>query len=85
MCSWNPALIVAHLSARSDSWTIGTHHGNLFAWINWLRATARTLCTLSAFAAALLLWEESGDPGAVDEVDSATEGSEDDEVQEDAE
>lgn len=85
--SWNPTLIVALVSegcTGGDSWAIGTNDGDLLAWVDWLRATAGTLRTLATFAAALFLWEEGGNPGVVDEIDCATERSEEDQVEEDA-
>ena len=72
------------MCAGSDSWAVSTNNRNLLAWVDRLRAATGTLRTLATLAATLLLWEESGDPGGVDEVASAAERAEEDEVEEDA-
>lgn len=79
----DPALIVG-LCAGSDSRTISTNDGNLIGGVDLLALARRRLSTLTTLAAALLLREEGGDPGVVDEVHGSTEGAKEDEVQEDA-
>jgi hypothetical protein len=78
----NPALIV-RLCAGSDSGTISTNNGNLVGGVDLLGTKRRLLCALATLAAALLLGEEGGDPGVVDEVRDAAEDAKNDEVQED--
>lgn len=78
----NPAFIIC-LSSRSNRRPIRTDHSNLISRINLLRSTRRSLRTLATFAATLLLGKEGGDPGVVDEVDGATEGTEENKVQKD--
>jgi hypothetical protein len=79
----DPALVV-RLCARSNSGTISTNDGDLVSRVDLLGSEGRLLRALATLAAALLLGEESGDPGVVDEVGNATEHAEDNEVQEDA-
>lgn len=79
---WDPALIV--FGARCHSWAIFADDGSLINWVDGLGAARRFLRTLAAFAAALLLREESRNPGVVDEVAGPTEAGGEEEVQEDA-
>lgn len=79
----DPALVVC-LCARSDGGAIGADNSNLVSGIDLLGSERRLLGALSALAAALLLGEEGGDPGVVDEVRDAAENGKDNEVQEDA-
>jgi len=78
----DPARVV--LGAARDGGAISTDDGNLLGRVDLLGATGRLLRALTALAAATLLGEEGGDPGVVDEVDGATEGAQQDEVEEDA-
>jgi hypothetical protein len=78
----DPALVV--LGARGDSRAIGTDNGDLLGGVDLLGALGRLLGALTTLAASLLLGEEGGDPGVVDEVDGSSEGAEEDEVEEDA-
>lgn len=80
--SGDPALVV--LGARGDRRAIGTDNSDLLRGVDLLGALGRLLGALTTLAAALLLGEESGDPGVVDEVDGSNEGAEEDEVKEDA-
>jgi hypothetical protein len=79
---WDPALVV--LGASSDSRAISTHNSNLLRGVDLLGALRGLLRALTTLAAPLLLGKEGGDPGVVDEVDGASEGAEEDEVEEDA-
>lgn len=78
----DPALVV--LGAGSYSRTISTDNGNLLGGVDLLGALGRLLGALATLAAALLLREEGGNPGVVDEVDGSSEGAEEDKVEEDA-
>lgn len=78
----DPALVV--LRARGDSRAVSADNANLLGGVDLLRALGRLLGALTTLAATLLLGEESGDPGVVDEVDSASESAEENEVEEDA-
>jgi hypothetical protein len=80
----DPALIV-RLRARGNSGAIGTNNGNLVGGVNLLRSAGGTLRALAALATTLLLGEEGGDPGVVDEVRDSAKGAKDNEVEEDAE
>ena len=83
----NPALIICllGLSTSSDSRSICANDRNLvFRSHSLLGATGRTLSALATLSAALGLWEEGLDPSLVDEVESSSEGCEEEEVQEDA-
>ena len=84
--SGDPALVesTTSLCAAGDSRAIGTNDGNLLSGVDFLALAGGTRSALAALAAAALLGEESGDPGVVDEVDDATEGGEEEEVEEDA-
>ena len=83
----DPALIICllGLSTSSNSWSICANDRDLVLRSHsLLRATGRTLGTLTTLSAALGLWEEGLDPGLVDEVEGSGEGCEEEEVQEDA-
>ena len=82
MSSGDPALVVS-LGASRHSRSICTSHGHLIGWVNRL-SSSRSLRALAALASSLLLWEQGGDPGVVDEVAGSTEGACEEEVQEDA-
>jgi hypothetical protein len=78
----DPALVV-RLRTRGNRRAVGTNNGNLVRGIDLLGATGGPLSALAALAATLLLREESGDPGVVDEVDGSAESAEDDQIEED--
>ena len=78
----DPALVV--LGASGDSRAVSAHNTDLLSGVDLLRALRRLLSALATLAAALLLGEEGGDPGVVNEVYSASEGAEKNEVKEDA-
>jgi hypothetical protein len=81
----DPALVKStSLCAAGDGRAVGTNDGNLVGGVDLLGLAGGALGALAALAAALLLGEESGDPGVVDEVDDAAEGGEEEEVEEDA-
>ena len=81
----DPALVESTgLCAAGDGRAVGTNNGNLVGGVDLLGLAGGALGTLAALAAALLLGEESGDPGVIDEVDDAAEGGEEEEVEEDA-
>lgn len=81
----DPALIVGlSLSARGDGWAIGTDNADLVGGVDLLGALGGALCALATLATALLLREESSDPGAVDEVTGTGEDTSEDKVEEDA-
>jgi hypothetical protein len=78
----DPALIV-RLCAAGDSGAVSADNGNLVGRVDLLGAERRLLRALAALATTLLLGEEGGDPGVVDEVGDSAEDGENDEVQED--
>jgi hypothetical protein len=81
----DPALVEGtSLCAAGDGRAVGADDGNLVGGVDLLGLAGGALSALAALAAALLLGEESGDPGVVDEVDDAAEGGEEEEVEEDA-
>jgi hypothetical protein len=83
----DPALVISLLSQRtgSDSWAISTNNRDLILNIDsGLRSTRGTLSALSTFASATGLREQRLDPGFVHEVERTSEGSEEEEVEEDA-
>jgi hypothetical protein len=83
----NPALIVSLLrhGASCHRGSITSNDGNLVLRGDcFLRASRGTLCALSALAAAAGLWEERLNPGLVDKVECASEGAEEEEIEEDA-
>ena len=85
MSGGDPALVESTgLCAAGDGRAVGTNDGNLVGGVDLLGLAGGALGALAALAAALLLGEESGDPGVVDEVDDAAEGGEEEEVEEDA-
>jgi hypothetical protein len=79
----NPALVIG-LCAGGDSGAVGTNNSNLIGRVDLLGAERRLLRALATLAAALLLGEEGGDPGVVDEVGNSAEDAQNNEVQEDA-
>lgn len=83
MGSGNPGLVV--LRSGRDSRAISTDNSDLLSRVDLLDASGRLLSTLAALATTLLLGEEGGNPGIVDEVNGSTERSKEDQVQEDAE
>lgn len=86
MSGGDPALVEStSLCAAGDGRAISTNNGNLVGGVDLLSLAGGALGALAALAAALLLGEESGDPGVVDEVADAAEGGEEEEVEEDAE
>ena len=85
MSGGDPALVEGtSLCAAGDGRAVGADDGNLVGGVDLLGLAGGALSALAALAAALLLGEESGDPGVVDEVDDAAEGGEEEEVEEDA-
>lgn len=83
MAGGDPGLVVCG-GAGSDGWAIGADNGYLLSRSDLLDASGSTLGTLATETTALLLWEEGGDPGAVDEVAGTAKGSSEEEVEEDA-
>lgn len=81
MLGRDPALVVL---AGGNGGTIGTNHRNLLSRVDLLGTTGGLLRTLATLAATLLLREEGGDPGVVDEVNGAAENAEQNEIEEDA-
>ena len=85
VCGGDPALVESTgLCAAGDGRAVGTNNGDLVGGVDLLGLAGGALGALAALAAALLLGEESGDPGVIDEVDDAAEGGEEEEVEEDA-
>lgn len=80
----NPALVVS-LGSRGNGGAIGSNDANLVGRVDGLVALGRGLGALATLAAALLLGEQSGDPGVVDEVAGAGENGGEDDVEEEAE
>lgn len=72
------------MCAAGDSWAIGTDNAGLVGRVDLLCSLRRALGTLAALATTLLLGEQSGDPGLVDEVAGSGEDTGEDEVEEDA-
>lgn len=83
MARWDPTLIVRLGPARHRR-AISSNDTDLVGGIDFLGATRGLFGTLAAFAAAALLWEESADPGAIDEVTGASKGREEKEIEEDS-
>ena len=79
----NPALVVC-LGTGRDSRTIGANHSNLLGGVDFLGAEGGLLRALATLATALLLREECGNPGVVNEVDGSTENTQKHKIQEDA-
>jgi hypothetical protein len=81
----NPALVESTgLGTGGDSRAISANNRDLVGRVDLLGSLGRSLSALAALAAPLLLREQSRDPGVVDEVASAAEGREEEEVEEDA-
>lgn len=78
--SRDPALIV--LRAGGNSRAISANNSDLFGGVDLLGTLGGLLSTLTTLAAALLLREEGGDPGVVDEETGTSEGAEEDKVEE---
>jgi hypothetical protein len=76
--SRDPALII--LCARGDSRAISANNSDLLGGIDLLGALGGLLSTLTTLAAALLLGEEGGNPGVINEETGTSEGTEEDEV-----
>ena len=83
MVGRNPRLVVS-LGTAGDSRAVSTNNADLLGRVDLLGATRGALGALAALAATLLLREESGDPGVVDEVDGTGEDTSKNEVKEDA-
>lgn len=83
MVLWNPALVVG-LRAGRDSRSVRPNHGYLIRRIDFLRATRGSFRPFPALSTTTLLWEQSTDPGVVDEIACAGESCEEEEVEEDA-
>lgn len=83
MSSGDPALIIC-LRSGSDGRAISANDSNLISGVDLLGATGRLLGAFTTLTTALLLGEESGNPGVINEVHGSAEHAEEDEVQEDA-
>lgn len=79
----DPGLVVGGGTA-GDSWAISADNADLLGRVDLLGTARGALGTLAALAATLLLREEGGDPGVVDEVHGTSEDTAEDEVEEDA-
>ena len=85
MTSRNPRLIVRfRLSTAGHRWTVGANYRGLIRRLDLLTATGRPLRTLAALTCPTLLGEECCNPGRVDEVADAAEGTGEDKIEEDA-
>lgn len=87
MVGRNPGLVVGSTTCQGtagDSRTISTDNADLLGRVDLLAATRGALGSLTTLAATLLLGEEGGDPGVVDEVNSTGKDTAEDEVEEDA-
>jgi hypothetical protein len=73
----DPTLVIG-LCARGDSRAISTDNSDLIGGVDLLGLARGPLRALAALATTLLLGEEGGDPGVVDEVACATERTEND-------
>lgn len=83
--SGNPALVEAtSLSTGGNGRAVSADNGDLVSRVDLLALAGGAAGALASLAATLLLGEQSGDPGVVDEVDDAAEGSQEEEVEEDA-
>ncbi len=83
----NPALIIGFLGQSSSRNGRSISSNNRHLLLNWdslLGSSGRTFGTLASLASAFGLWEEGLDPGLVDKVEGADEGSEEEEIQKDA-
>lgn len=76
----DPALVV--LSARGNSRAISANNRNLLGRVDLFGALRGLLGTFAALTTTLLLGEEGGDPSVVDEVGGSSEGTEEDNIQE---
>lgn len=83
MPSWDPALVVG-LGTRCHSRAILADDRSLVSGIDGLGAARRLLRALTALAASLLLREQRGNPGIVDEVAGAAKSSRQKQVQKDS-
>lgn len=79
----NPALVVG-LRSGGDSRAISANNADLIGRVDLLGPSRRALGALTTLSATLLLREEGGDPGVVDEVAGSGEDAKEDEVEEDA-
>jgi len=79
----DPALVICRC-LRCHGRSIGSENGDLISWINLLRLAGRFLGAFAALASTALLGEEGADPGAVDEIACASEGSAKKKIKEDA-
>ena len=80
----DPGLVVGSGTA-GDSRAISTDNADLVGRVDLLGTARRALGALAALTATLLLGEEGGNPGVVDEVDGTSKYTAEDEVEEDAE
>lgn len=78
----NPALVICR-GFRGHRWSIGSNDGDLISRINLLRLAGRFLGAFAALASTALLGEQGTDPGAVNEIACASEGSAEKEIEED--
>ncbi len=83
MMRGDPALVICR-GFRSHRWSISSDYGDLISWINLLRLARGFLGASAAFASTTLLGKQSTNPGAVDEITCASEGSAEEEIKEDA-
>lgn len=74
MVDRDPALIIC-LGAARDGWSITTDNADLLSRLDLLGTSAGALGALATLATTALLGEESGDPGAVDEVAGTGKGT----------
>lgn len=82
MVSWDPALIICLRTTR-HSRSIRPDDGDLVSWVYLLRPPRGLFRALAAFTSAAFLGKEGGNPGVVDEVACTTEGSAEEEIEED--
>jgi hypothetical protein len=83
----DPRLVVGSTTGQGtagDSRAVSTDNADLLGRVDLLAATRGALGTLTTLAATLLLGEEGGDPGVVDEVDGTGKDTAEDQVEEDA-
>lgn len=83
MVGRDPRLIVGGGTA-GDSRAVSTDNADLLSRVDLLGTARGALGALAALSATLLLREEGGDPGVVDEVDGTSKDTAEDEVEEDA-
>lgn len=84
MLGGDPARVVGLGAGSGNGGTVSANNGYLLGWVDLLGAAGRPLGALTTLAAALLLREEGGDPGVVNEEYSAAKNAEKNEIQEDA-